>query len=252
MATAPRPRAAIVVPGDVSTTLAMIIAAVGSEVVVVGGWAVSCRLRMARMAARPTEDLDLLLGEGARPARAALEALSAVQSDPRHDCRLEGLPLLVDLLAACPLDHPGRGDAVIEDADGLKLLVPPFGALLARSAEPMRLLDAMGAGEAVVGLPRAGALLAAKVANITLELRRPEKRAGDGEDAVRLIEAFGSLALLRDLEAATPEERADLRSHLDRIGAGGLHGQARAGGLTADRARLEAAVDDLLRGLVNS
>jgi hypothetical protein len=100
--------------------------------------------------------------------------------------------------------------------------------------------------------PRAGALLAAKVANIVLEHRTPEKRASDGEHAVRLIEAFGSLALVRDLQSATPEERAALRAHVALLGVGGLHGQARAAGFERDRTRLEAAVEDLLDGLVNS
>lgn len=247
-----RPRARIVVPVEVVTTLTMLTRAVGSAVVLVGGWAVISRLRMARSATPPTVDLDVLLGDGARPARAALESLSAVQSDPRHSCRLEGLPLLVDLLANAPADHPARGDLVIEDVDGLKLLVPPFGALLARTADPMRFVDESEQADVVLGLPRAGALLAAKVANITLEHRTPEKRASDGEHAVRLIEAFGSLALLRDLEPATAEERADLRRNLELLGAGGLDGQARAAGFQRDRARLEAAVADLLAGLVNS
>ena len=78
----------------------------------------------------------------------------------------------------------------------------------------MRIVTTEDTIEAVVLLPIAGALLAAKVANIALGFRTPDKRASDGEDIVRLIEAFGSLALLADLEVATPEERTDLRQHL--------------------------------------
>lgn len=254
---AEQPRATIVVPAEVAATLALLVGAVGPAVVLVGGWAVVCRLRMARSATPPTVDLDVLLRADARPARAALAAIEAVQSDPRHSCRLDGLPLLVDLLADGPsaslaVGHRGRGDGEIEDEDGLRLLIPPFAALLTRTAEPMRLADENGDAEAVVRLPRAGALLAAKIANITLELRQPEKRASDGEHAVRLIEAFGSTALCADLTEATPDERADLHHHLEQIGAGGLDGQSRAAGFPRDRARLEVVVDDLLRGLVNS
>mgnify|MGYP000993723073 CR=1 FL=1 len=38
--------------------------------------------RMARAAERPTEDLDVILGHEARPGRAALEAVDAIQDDP--------------------------------------------------------------------------------------------------------------------------------------------------------------------------
>lgn len=220
----------------------------------VGGWAVRCRLRMARAAVRATEDLDLLLREDARPARAALAAVNAAQADPAHPCRLEGLPLLVDLLAddlpnGVEVARPGRVDERIEDPDGLVLLVPPFGRLLARSAEWVRLVSEAAPDGCMVRLPSAGALFAGKVANVALDFRTPEKRASDGEDVVRLIEAFGALALLSDLVNATPEERADLREHLVQLGAGGLAGQARAARLDHDPARLKIAVSRVVDGL---
>ncbi len=91
----------------------------------------------------------------------------------------------------------------------------------------------------------AGSLLAAKAANVALEFRTAEKRASDGEDVVRLTDAFGTLALLADLDHATREERVDLHYHLVQLGAGGISGQARASGLTHDVDRLRITVDQL-------
>lgn len=253
MTGAPSPAVAIVVPDVVVATLIDITKAIGVEVVLVGGWAVRCRLQMAKSQARPTDDLDVLLGAHARPARTTLEAIGAVQSDPSHPCRLEGLPLLVDLLAddlpEGAATGPGRRDDRVEDPDGLRLLVPPFAGLLVRTAEPVRLLAGDDDQDCVVRLPRAGSLVAAKIANITLEFRDSDKRASDGEDVVRLIDAFGSLALLADLEAGTVQERGDLLRQLEQVGAGGIAGQARAAKHPHDRDRLEIAVRRLSEGL---
>lgn len=249
-----KPAPSIALPGEVVASLVGITEAIGTPVVLVGGWAVRCRLQMARSAARPTDDLDVLLGSHARPARAALEAIGAVQSDPAHPCRLEGLSMLVDLLAddvpdaSAPL-APGRQDVRVEDADGLQLLVPPFARLLVRTAEPVRFVAMDREDSCVVLVPRAGAVMAAKVANITLEFRTPEKRATDGEDAVRLVDAFGSLALLADLDEATSDERTDLHHHLVQVGAGGVAGQARAAGHPHDRPRLEDAIGKMIEVL---
>lgn len=244
----------IAAPDAVVASLRAVVDALPGGVVLVGGWAVRCRLRMARAAVRPTEDLDLLLRGDARPARDALAAVNAIQSDPDHPCRLEGLPLLVDLLAedlpdGVDVARPGRVDERIEDPDGLVLLVPPFGRLLARSAEWVRLVSEADADGCLVRLPSAGALFAGKVANVALDFRTPEKRASDGEDVVRLTEAFGALALLSDLDNATPEERADLHQHLVQLGAGGLAGQARAARLDHDPDRLRIAVSRIVDGL---
>jgi len=249
-----RPLATIVVASEVVESLVAVTSALGVPVVLVGGWAVRCRLLMASSESRPTDDLDVLLRADARPARAALAAVHAVQSDPLHPCRLEGLPLLVDVLAddlpaGVPVARPGRVDERVVDPDGLNLLVPPFAELLARSAAPMRIVTTGDTIEAVVLLPIAGALLAAKVANIALGFRTPDKRASDGEDIVRLIEAFGSLALLADLEVATPEERTDLRQHLVLLDAGGIGGQARAAKFDHDAGRLRISIDGLIHGL---
>ena len=247
------PDVSIAVPGDIVASVASISRAVGAPTVLVGGWAVRCRLQMARSDARPTDDLDLLLGADVRPAGAALEAIGAVQPDPSPPCRLAGLPLLVDLLAddvpEAVASGRGRTDEVVEDPDGLRLLVPPFAELLARTAEEVQLVSLDGDDRCVVLLPRAGALFAAKVANITLEFRTPDKRASDGEDVVRLIEAFGSLAILADLGGATADERVVLARHLGQVGVGGIAGQARAAGHPHDRQRLEIAVQRLIQGL---
>ena len=227
-------RPVIGVPGEVVDTIAGLRAAVG-DVVLVGGWAVHCRLAMGRSRARPTSDVDVLLGEESRPAKAALAAATAVQDDPSHPCRLSGLPLLVDLLA------DGPDDAVVVDEDGLSLLVPPFAGLLGRAWEEV-VLDADGARTSC-RLPLAGALFAAKVGNLALELRPPEKRASDGEDAVRLLETFGALAVAADVRSATALEVRRLRTLLDQIGAGGLSAQARRSGHDPDPDRLRLAVE---------
>src|SRR5207245_1664023 len=62
---AARPPVVIAVPAPVVATLAALVDALGAPVTVVGGWAVTCRLRMARSQVRPTEDLDVLLGRSA-------------------------------------------------------------------------------------------------------------------------------------------------------------------------------------------
>lgn len=241
--------ATIVVPAPVVSTVAALTAAVGSDVVLAGGWAVACRLRMARTTTRPTEDVDIVLGPRARPARRALEAASVTQLDPRHPCRLVGLPLWVDLLGTDPTsDLPGGDGALVVDPDGLRLLTPPFADLLVRSAETVVLDDNKGL-RSDVRLPRAGALLAAKVGNLALEDRAPDKRATDGEDIVRLFEAFGTLALLEDLAVAEARERTDLAHRLDVLGGSALVAQARAAGHRFDPARIEVAVADLVRAL---
>lgn len=233
-------RPVIGVPGEVVDTIAGLRDAVG-PVVLVGGWAVHCRLAMGRSRARPTSDVDVLLGAESRPARAALEAAAAVQDDPSHPCRLSGLPLLVDLLA------DGPDDAVVVDDDGLSLLVPPFAGLLGRAWEDV-VLDASGA-RTECRLPLAGALFAAKVANLALELRPAEKRASDGEDAVRLLETFGALAIVADVRSASPAEARRLRMVLGQVGASGLSAQSRLSGHDPDPDRLRLAVEGVITRL---
>lgn len=84
------------------------------------------------------------------------------------------------------------------------------------------------------------------MANVALEYRDPAKRASDGEDAVRLLEAFGALAIAQDLRDATSDESADLAAQLSQIGASGLAAQSRLSGYDADRERLAAAVQALV------
>jgi hypothetical protein len=244
----------IVVPDAIVATLAALGDALPATPVLVGGWAVQCRLRMARSPARPTEDVDVVLPPAARPARAALEAIDAIQQDPTHPCRLDGLPVLVDLLAddvpaGIAEERPGRLDERITDPDGLNLLVPPFAALLTRTSAVVRLTTVAGEAGAEILLPLAGALLAAKAANVALGFRTPDKSASDGEDIVRLLAAFGALALLDDLSHADAAERDDLRRHLAALGPGGISGQARAAAFDHDEGRVAAAVTRILDGL---
>lgn len=243
----------IVVPDEVAETLSALAGVLRGSIVLVGGWAVTCRLRMARTVARPTSDVDVLLMTDSRPARAALERLAMVQVDDAHPCRLTGLPLAVDLLAADAAEQdlatPARVDRQVTDTDGLRLLVPPFGELLARTADAVTVEGASGAARTAVSLPRVGGLIAAKVANISLEMRTAEKRASDGEDVVRLLEAFGVLAILDDLALATAAEADGLLRLLNQIGASGLAAQSTVSGYLPDRERLTASVDRLTRGL---
>lgn len=241
--------ATIGVPRAVAGCLGQLVAALGGPVTLIGGWAVTCRLRMARSRGRPTEDVDVVLGEHLRPAAAALAAISAVQDDPEHPCRLAGLPVLVDLLAEGPtasLVPAHLADRSVTDADGLRLLVPPFARLLCATAEHVRLeAEDQASGSAIVGLPRAGALFAAKVANLDLEDRHPEKRAGDAEDAIRLLTTFGALALAEDLRTATADEQRRIHYLLQATGGSGLYAAAGDADVERDEARVSAALRTL-------
>lgn len=89
----------ITVPRVIVDVLASLSRAVGTPVMLAGGWAVHCRLALVNRVARPTEDIDVALRREMRPAKAALAAINAMQDDPRHAARLSGFPLIVDLLA---------------------------------------------------------------------------------------------------------------------------------------------------------
>ncbi|HWH32563.1 MAG TPA: hypothetical protein VNU01_07810 [Egibacteraceae bacterium] len=120
------------------------------------------------------------------------------------------------------------------------------------AAEPVRLEADEQTGESVlVALPRAGALFAAKMANLDLEDRPPKKRAGDAEDAVRLLSTFGALALAGDLGRATEAERLRLRYLVGATRASGLLAAVRNADVERDEERLGGAlaafVDDLNR-----
>lgn len=236
----------IVVADDVIATLAPLTRVLAAPVVLGGGWAVHCRLRMARSASRPTEDLDLILSRGLRPAGAALAAVGTVQDDPAHPCRLSGLPLLVDLLADGEWD-PIAPVEIVVDEDDVALLIPPLAALLVRTSERVTLCNTGDDARVSVGLPTAGALLAAKVANFRLEHRPSAKQASDAEDVLRLTAAFGSLALASDLEAATPSERHVVATLLAQMGGSGLRAAARRAGYVVDDSEL---VDFGIGGLV--
>lgn len=89
----------ITVPDLVVTTIGPLSHVHDGPVTLVGGWAVACRLRMARRTNRPTEDVDAMVTTFPRPTPSALLSIGAIQDDPKHPCRVSGLPLLVDLLA---------------------------------------------------------------------------------------------------------------------------------------------------------
>jgi hypothetical protein len=237
----------VAVPAPLPEVLDRLASALGGPVVVVGGWAVHCRLRMGRSDTRPTEDLDVIVGWHLRPAAAALGALHAVQDDPEHPCRLTGLPLLVDLLADDdpPVVAAYQPDRLVEDADGLRLLKPLQGGLLTRTAEPALLADPDGRTAEVL-LPRAGPLFAAKMANLTLEGRGP-KLESDGEDVAMLIRVFGAAAVLDDLNSATSDEANALLGALTVVRPSAVHNLSgvRSPGL----ARLSGAFDVLIDAL---
>jgi len=248
--TAPQgPPPIIVVAHGIVASLMMLTSAVGAPVTLVGGWAVAARLHMARLKGRPTEDLDVLLSAAARPAAVALRAINAVQEDQTHPCRVTGLPLLVDLLADTTSDAVAAtgNEELIVDEDGLRLLVPPMADLLVRASEQVWLESrAADATRVSVRLPNAGALFAAKVANIALEFREPHKRASDAEDAVRLLFAFGAGAILTDLRIAHADERIRVQALLEQIAATGFAAQARANGYVANETRLAAGIQRIV------
>lgn len=155
----------------VLSTLSQLREALGHPVILVGGRAVQCRLRLARHDTRVTIDIDVMVASELRPARAALATISASQSDPEHPCRLLGAGLDVDLLANDRDEAQRRDPGQIVDDDGLVLLVPPFADALVCDPELFTL--AAGAGRVDVWLPRAGALFASKAANLFLEDRPP-------------------------------------------------------------------------------
>jgi len=212
-------------------------------VLLVGGWAVTGRLRMAGSATRPTEDLDVLMGTIA-PSAAALRGIGVAQDDPAHPCRLVGLPLAIDLLAVSPDEVvvPLHGDETVEGEDGIAALVPPFSALLVRSGELVELESPQGQ-RVRARLPSAGALLANKVGNLAIEARLA-KWPSDALDVGLLLTAFGALALASDLELATFGERQALAGLMNSIGSSGMAAQVgRQGRRTMPQA--EAAWDRL-------
>ncbi len=218
----------IAVPRVIVDVLDALNHAIGWPVMLAGGWAVHCRLMMANARARPTEDIDVALRRDMRPAKEALEAINAVQDDPKHLARLSGFPLIVDLLADDVEEALKIEPGLVKDADGLQMMVPPFADLLAIDAELVTLY-AEGATADVL-LPGAGAMFASKLGCLYLEFREPEKKASDGLDALALLEAYRPAALTQDLESAPKERRAFIADRLENVGFSGLAAQARVAG----------------------
>lgn len=218
----------IAVPRLIVDVLDSLNHAVGTPVMLAGGWAVHCRLLMAHTRARPTEDIDVALRKDMRPAKAALEAIDAIQDDPKHLARLSGFPLIVDLLADDIEEALKLEPSLVRDPDGLQLMVPPFADLLFVNADLITLY-AEGTTTEVL-LPRAGAMFASKLGCLYLEFRAPEKKASDGLDALALLEAHGPASLADDLAAAPAERRGFLADRLDNVGFSGLAAQARVAG----------------------
>jgi hypothetical protein len=218
----------IAVPRVIVDVLESLSRAVGSPVMLAGGWAVHCRLMLASARARPTEDIDVALRKDMRPAKEALAAINAIQDDPIHPARLSGFPLIVDLLAD-DLDEALRLEpSLVKDADGLQMMVPPFADLLALNAEHVE-LHAEGATTEVL-LPRSGSMFASKLGCLYLEFREAPKKASDALDALALLEAYGPSAIAADIEAAPQERRAFIAERLDSVGFSGLAAQARVAG----------------------
>lgn len=232
----------------VLSTLSQLREALGHPVILVGGRAVQCRLRLARHDTRVTIDIDVMVASELRPARAALATISASQSDPEHPCRLLGAGLDVDLLANDRDEAQRRDPGQIVDDDGLVLLVPPFADALVCDPELFTL--AAGAGRVDVWLPRAGALFASKAANLFLEDRPPAKRASDGHDALSLLDAFGPLALAHDLRLLPAERRRLLAELVQEVGYGGFAAQARLSGAAFPDAQV--AIPMLVASLTSS
>jgi hypothetical protein len=229
-----RPAPSISIDEQLCADLAALNAALGTPVVLAGGWAVQCRLRMGRASIRATEDLDVILSSHHRPAKDRLEAIGVRQDDPRHSCRLLGRTTDIDLLADDdpPVLQGHLPSRVVEDQDGLRLLRSPQAQLLVRGAEPVLLTG--GSITTDVLLPRAGALVAAKMANLTLE-NRGHKLKSDAIDVVNLLAVFGTLGLLEDLQHATDEERTALLKAMEVIGPTAVHALTDGHSLDLDR-----------------
>lgn len=219
----------ITVPRDVLSTLRSLAEVFGTPPLLVGGWAAHLRLLIAHASARPTEDLDVLVGRDLRPTRAALAAIGGVQRDPQHRARLEGLPLMVDLLADDADEALKLEPGLVTDEDGLELIVPPFADLLAASAGEIALRDGVEGGVTVM-VPAAGALFACKVGNLYLEHRGPEKRPFDAMDALTLLEAYGAVSIDEDLMFAEPGRRRLLAARLEQLGYSALLAQTMMAG----------------------
>lgn len=218
----------VLVPDAVAAVLRRLDEALTGRVILAGGWGVHCLLAIAGRSARPTEDVDVALSRGLRPARAALEAINALQDDPSHAARLAGLPLLVDLLADDAEEAIKVEPGLVEDPDGLSLMVPPFADLFAAGAR-LVLLKGRSDGAEVL-LPRAGALFASKLGGLYLESRAPEKRASDAADALSILEAYGPYSLAADLVDAPTSRRKRVADWLENVGYSALAAQARLAG----------------------
>lgn len=218
----------VVIPDAVAAVLRRLNEALTGNVILAGGWAVHCLLAIAGRNARPTEDVDVALSRGLRPAKAALEAINALQDDQSHAARLSGLPLVVDLLADDVEEAIKVEPGLVEDADGLRLMVPPFADLFATGARLVLLQGRSDSAEVL--LPRAGALFASKLGGLYLELRAPAKRASDAADALSILEAYGPRSLAEDLADAPKPRRKRVADWLENVGYSALAAQARLGG----------------------
>jgi hypothetical protein len=167
-------------PKLVRTALTVVAADVG-RVAVVGGVAVTCRLRHAH---RATTDVDTVADDRLPSVLEVLGELPGARSVPHQGDRVEIDGVVVDVIATAPFD-----DVDVEDSlDELFVRAHRFAL---ESAEPVRLvLDAPERVEGVLPLATAAGLVATKLGGLQGRSRPAPKQATDGYDLFRLLDAL--------------------------------------------------------------
>ena len=165
-------------PKLVRTALAVVDAGVG-RVAIVGGVAVTCRLRHAH---RATTDVDAVTEARSPSVLEVLGELPGARAAANHPDRVELDGVVVDVIETTTL-----GDIDVDDPlDELFVLAHRFAL---EDAEPVRLVvDVPEHVEGVLPLATPAGLVATKLCGVLGRRRPPRKQATDAYDLYRLLE----------------------------------------------------------------
>lgn len=170
-------------------TALRVVAAGAGPVAVVGGLAVTCRLRHAH---RATTDVDTVAEDRTPAVVEVLGRLDGAERDPDNPDRvlIDGVP--VDVIATMPLDDVDIDQGVEE------LFVFAHRFALESADHVSVVLEGPEPIEGVLPLASAAGLVATKLCGVQGYRRPPDKKATDAYDLYRLLDyldADGEMAL---------------------------------------------------------